>query len=552
METVYLALLPILRFGTAIFSLVLVFCWISYFIKSRRPKRLLAVLKTTYGEALKINLKENLIGRSKYSDIFLNLRGIEKRHALLYMEKGDWKIAPLEGKVLINMFNVTKPAPLSYGDKVTVGNQVLTFQRVIGEEEKRSFIGGAACLIFLSAFQLTAFIELALRFADNLSPLIPLGFFALILGEWMYYIAGSLKNGFKMILEIPVLYLTTLGLAICSTTGTDVLLKHIVCYIVGFIGYLAFTALLKRQELILKLQRVAEVLSLALLYYTAFAGTVVNSSRNWLSIGSVSFQPSELCKVAFVLVAGVGLYTVYKKPARIWEFLIYSVLSMGALAIMRDFGAVLIYFAGLLMVLSMRQVNTLIIASIGGAALMGGIGVIALYPYVARRFGVWLHAWENVNTTGYQQTRTMIYSSSGGLLGVGGGNGHLTDVSAAETDLVFGVVSEEWGGIVALCCGLCFVAIGLYAFRLIKNSETLFNSILVGTAAVMLIFQAALNIFGSLDLLPLTGVTMIFVSRGGTSLISALFMMSFFKAAEGQRHYITPVRDEESYEEGEE
>ncbi len=547
MEGIYLTLLPILRFCTAIFSVLILVGWITYFIKSRKSPRMLAAFRTSAGEVIKITLKENLIGRSKYSDIFLNLRGVEKRHALLYVEKGDWKIAPLGGRLLINMLNVSKPAPLCYGDKVTVGSQVLTFQRVVLEPEEKSPTGGAACLIFLSAFQLTVFIELALRFADNLNPLIPLGFFALILGQWIYYIVGSLTRGFKFILEIPVLYLTTLGLAICSTTGTDVLLKHIICYIVGFGGYLLFTALLKRQVLMLKLQRVAMVLSLALLYYTAFAGTVVNSSRNWLSLGPISFQPSELCKVAFVFAAGASLYIIYKKPSRMWEFLIYSVLSMGALAIMLDFGAVAIYFAGLLMVLSMRQVNTVLIASVGGAALVGGIGIITLYPYVARRFSVWLNAWENVNTTGYQQTRTMIYSSSGGLLGVGGGNGHLTDVSAAETDLVFGVISEEWGGIVALCCALCFVAIGLYGFRLIKNSETLFNSVLVGTSAVMLIFQAALNIFGSLDLLPLTGVTMIFVSRGGTSLISALFMMSFFKAAEGERQYIAPVTDE--YEE---
>ena len=170
-----------------------------------------------------------------------------------------------------------------------------------------------------------------------------------------------------------------------------------------------------------------------------------------------------------------------------------------------------------------------------GAAAVGVAGILWLYPYVARRFSVWLHAWENAGTTGYQQTRTMMAFASGGLLGVGGGNGNLNKVSAAETDLVYGIIGEEWGAIVAFTAAFCIIAICIYGFRLVKNSHSVFSAVTVGGSMAMLVFQSALNIFGSVDMLPLTGVTLVFVSVGGTSVISAWLMLAFFKAAELHR-----------------
>ena len=199
---------------------------------------------------------------------------------------------------------------------------------------------------------------------------------------------------------------------------------------------------------------------------------------------------------------------------------------------MLDFGAVAIFFMGLMVILTLRGENLFFLGGILGSAVVGIIGVIWLYPYVARRFSVWLHAWEFADSTGYQQTRTMMSFASGGLLGVGGGNGHLNQIPAAETDLVYGIIGEEWGAIVAITAAFCLIAICLYGCRLVRHSTCVFDAVTVGGSMTMLIFQSALNIFGSVDMLPLTGVTLIFVSVGGTSLISAWMMLAFFKAAE--------------------
>ena len=126
----------------------------------------------------------------------------------------------------------------------------------------------------------------------------------------------------------------------------------------------------------------------------------------------------------------------------------------------------------------------------------------------------------------------MTATAAGGLFGRGAGGGWLKDVVAANTDLVFAVVCEELGLIVGVCCVL---AILLLAFFSVRSAATARSSYyLIASCATVTIFmaQVALNVFGSLDLLPFTGVTFPFVSRGGSSLISCWAMMAYIKAGD--------------------
>ena len=532
MNSFYTYFFMIARWFIALCSLGVAAAWMHYFIKTKKHRLPLAAFVTPDGISIDIFATENIIGRSS-ADINLPIRGVHKRHAALSFKNNHWYLAPLEGKVAINLQNVRHPAPLDYGDNVTVAGQTLTFkykkqENVSSNSEPKGFLP----MLLLTVFQILICISVSLRFISELNLLIPIAFLALVFGEWCWFIINQCTQNGKMLLEIPILYLSTLGLAVCSCSMPEQLLKQIICYAAGFVGFILLSVLLKFKDFWIKIQRVIMLLSLALLYYTAFFGSQINSSRNWLKIGSFSFQPSELCKVAFVISGAITLYLLNKNKIRRFEFLVYSALCMGALAIMLDFGAVAIFFIGLMVILTLRGEHPLILGGIFGAALVGILGIIWLYPYVARRFSVWLHAWEYAGSTGYQQTRTMMSFASGGLLGVGGGNGYLNQIPAAETDLVYGIIGEEWGAIVAVVAAFFIIAICLYGYRLVRHSTCVFDAVTVGGAVAMLIFQSALNIFGSVDMLPLSGVTLIFVSVGGTSLISAWLMLSFFKSAE--------------------
>ncbi|MBO5106640.1 MAG: FtsW/RodA/SpoVE family cell cycle protein [Clostridia bacterium] len=546
MSGFYIYFFMIARWLIALCSIGLVAAWIHCFIKTKHHRMPLAALVTSDGISLDITVTENIIGRSSSADITLPIRGVHKRHAILSFKNHHWILAPLEGKVAINLQNVRRPAPLEYGDNITIAGQTLTFKYKDSENiSSSSEPNGFLPMFLLTLFQILICTSVSLRFIEGLNTLIPIAFLALVFGEWCWFIINQFIKNAKMLLEIPVLYLSTLGLAVCACSMPEQLFKQIICYIVGFMGFVLLTILLKYRDFWIKIQRIIMVLSLLLLYYTAFFGSKINSSRNWLKIASFSFQPSELCKVAFVLSGAITLYLLNKNKFRRFEFLIYSVLCMGALAIMLDFGAVAIFFIGLMVILTLRGEHPLILGGIFGGAVVGILGIIWLYPYVARRFSVWLHAWEFAGSTGYQQTRTMMSFASGGLLGVGGGNGHLNQIPAAETDLVYGIIGEEWGAIVALTTAFFIVAICLYGCQLVRQSTCVFDTVTVGGSVAMLIFQSALNIFGSVDMLPLTGVTLIFVSVGGTSLISAFFMLAFFKSAEIHRQSVVQWRDSE-------
>lgn len=538
MAQLYHYFLAFSRWLTAAATILLAVSWVHYFIKNRQKKEILAFFKATDGHKYAVTHHEFVLGRGRKADLSLPSSGARQRHAVLYFDDGRWIISPLGGQILCNGKAVQKPTPVYYGDKITVAGCDYVFDgghsgKDISSNSNRP-TGPVTSLLLLNIFQFVTAVE-AVFYCLSVGQAIQmpvLGFVGLMVFPWIYYFAGKHIQNFKLFVEIPVFYLSTLGLSVYACSVPERLNKQMLCYAAGFVGYLVLCFILCRFPARIVLQRAAMIGSVGLLYYTAFFGTEINSSRNWLVLGGFSFQPCELCKVAFVFAGCSALYTVLRRPKRRLEFLIYSALCMGALALMLDFGAVAIFFVGMLVLLILRQTNPLFIGLICAGSVGGGALLLTIYPYIARRFAVWTHAWQYAGTTGYQQTRTMVATASGGLLGVGPGNGYLTGISAAETDLIFGVIGEEFGAIVAVAAALCFVALGVYAYRLAMRSTSLFYACGVCGAAVMIIFQTALNIFGSLDLLPLTGVTMIFVSCGGTSVIAAWMMLSFFKAAE--------------------
>ena len=126
----------------------------------------------------------------------------------------------------------------------------------------------------------------------------------------------------------------------------------------------------------------------------------------------------------------------------------------------------------------------------------------------------------------------MTSIASGGIPGLGAGEGNLSDVAAASTDLVFGMLAEEWGLVIAVLSVLCIITLAVFAYRSIIAGRSTYYCIAACAATSMFMFQAILNVFGSVDLLPLTGVTFPFVSSGGTSMIVSWGMLAFLKAAE--------------------
>jgi cell division protein FtsW (lipid II flippase) len=282
-------------------------------------------------------------------------------------------------------------------------------------------------------------------------------------------------------------------------------------------------------------RRIASVVGIGFLVLTLLIGEEYYGAKNWIVIGPMSMQLSELSKVCFVYAGASTMDRILSKRNLI-SFIIYSVVLCGCLALMNDFGTALIFFVAFLIIAFLRSGS---LGTIGLACTsLGFAGVIAIKiaPHALRRFSAWRHIWEDPLNTGYQQTRALMCVASGGLLGVGVGNGWMKNVFAADSDVVIATLSEEWGLIMALMLIISILAIAVFAIRSAAVARSSFYTIGACTAAGILLVQTMLNALGTLDILPLTGVTFPFVSNGGSSMIGAWGLMAFIKAADTRQN----------------
>ena len=385
-------------------------------------------------------------------------------------------------------------------------------------------------MLLMTAFQLISAACVLCR-QEELSLSLVYIFFGYIAAEWIYMLIGTLVTGNDYFeLEAIAFFLSGIGLTVCASFSETYALKQVIAIAMGLAVYLIMTALIRDVRVACWLRYPAAIGSLGVLAANLALAKVTNGTLNWIDLGFFSIQPSELVKIAFVLVGAVSLEKLLSNTS-LTKYIIFSITCIGSLFLMKDFGTALIFFFTFILIAFMRSGDVRTIALICTAALMGAVLVIYFKPYVANRFAVYRHVWDFMDTTGYQQTRVLIYSASGGLFGLGIGEGYLRDVYAASTALVFGVICEEWGLVIGIAVLLSFAGIALFAVRAAKTAGSTFYAIAAVAAAGMLLFQLSLNVFGITDILPLTGVTLPFVSRGGSSMLCSWGLLAYIRAA---------------------
>ena len=362
-------------------------------------------------------------------------------------------------------------------------------------------------------------------------------FLGFTLFEWLY--VAVMHLAFKKVnfeLEFIAFFLSGIGMTLTASVSKSSHIKQLAAVIIGVVVYDILLWFLQDVKRVMAVRMPLAVFALCFLagsfLLIRFAGSAINGAYNWLVIGGkLSVQPSEFVKIAFIFVGAASLDKLLTSK-NIYLYIAFAVGCIGVLFLMRDFGTALIFFFTFLVIAFMRSGDVRSLLFICAGALLGAVLIFYFKPYVAQRFAVYRHVWENYDTTGYQQVRTLIYSVSGGLKGLGVGNGRLRYVAASTTDLVFGMVCEEFGMIVAFAIVISFAIITVYAIRTSRSAPSTFYSIAACSAAAMLLFQTCLNIFGITDILPLTGVTLPFVSQGGSSMICSWALFAFIKAAD--------------------
>ena len=494
------------------------------------------------GTSMLLNHWENIIGRGKNVDVQLNFPSVSRQHAAVCRgEDGNWKLYDLgsKGGTLVNGLEVTESMELKLGDTILVGGVPLVFlpQTVTQREEleaqrkKGRPTAMWPAFLWLTLFQVLTCIQLLIAAGEDAVLMVPVAFLGLSAVMWLY--AGILRAvhciGFEM--ETIAFFLSTLSLAITASSAPGSVGKQFVAILFGLVLFLTLGVFLRDLSRVQKNRWRMAALAIGLLGITLVIGQAKYGAVNWVSIGSFSFQPSEIAKICYVFAGAATLERLFHKR-NLGLFILLTGVCIGCLGLMSDFGTAAIFFVTFLVIAYMRSGDFATLSLICGGAVFGILIILQFKPYILSRFASWGHAWDAVNSTGYQQTRTMSAAASGGLLGMGAGNGWLHRVPAADTDLVFGMLCEEWGLLIALLAVASIVTLVLFAARTCRVGRSSFYTIAACAAASLLVFQTSLNVFGSVDLLPLTGVTFPFVSNGGSAMMSAWGLLAFLKAAD--------------------
>ncbi len=397
-------------------------------------------------------------------------------------------------------------------------------------------------LFVITLFQLTCLFTLVSKSAEEFRTSIIITFGIYILVEYLYFIVAGLglkRKGFEV--ELIAFLLTSIGLSITASVYPDKAIKQLVAVLMGIGGFIFLQWLLRDLKRVMALRIPAAIIGVGALVFTLAFASFTNGAKNWLYIGGFSIQPSEIVKAIFIFVGAATLEKLQSNKS-LTKYIIFAFACVGCLFLMSDFGTALIFFFTFIVISFMRSGDIRTLFLVCTVVLMGGLLVLLFRPYVANRFAAYGHVWEYFDTSGYQQTRTMIYSASGGLFGVGLGNGKLRNIFAATEDLVFGVVCEEFGMIMAGAILLSYVALLVYSIRHSKYARSSFYAIAACAAAALMLFQAALNVFGVNDILPMTGVTLPFISRGGSSVIACWLLLAFIKAVDRSTYRFGGVR----------
>lgn len=492
---------------------------------------------------------ENVIGRAKSCDLEMDDAGISRNHATLSRDhEGIWSVMDLGSSngTFVNGHQIRpwRKFEVEPGDEIQLGRTSCELFPVSLEEHRNNMemrkmdtllLAPMPSLVALTIFQLLTLIQLRIALDDLFVPSITLAFGGLCALMWVYIMAfrALKRKGFEM--EFIAFFLCTLSLAVTASKYPDAVLKQFIAIALGVAVFIFMCTFMRNLDRAKAVKPFMYAAAAGLLLFNLVFATVKYGAANWVVIGGFSFQPSEMVKLAFIWVGAASLNELLEKKNSL-VFMIFSGFCFCCLAIMGDFGTAIIFFVTFLIIAFLRSGDFTKLILIVGAAFVGGLMVLKFYSYIAERFSAWGHVWEFADSLGYQQTRTMSAAASGGLVGMGAGEGWLNEVAAADTDLVFGMLIEEWGLIIAVLAVLSIITLSIFAYRSILSGRSAFYTIAACSAMSMYLFQTILNVFGSVDLFPLTGVTFPFVSNGGTSMIASWGLLAYLKAADTRQN----------------
>lgn len=388
------------------------------------------------------------------------------------------------------------------------------------------------CTIVL--MHVTAFLILAYNRETHLFDLKTLAFAAIafifllaavaLLDRFYYEGCPLIWTGMLFLMDLSIIMLQRLSPALAH--------KQLLWMGIGLAGMLVlpfFFRLIPRFEVF---EWAYIILCYGLLICTRFFGVEKGGSTNWLAFGPesfrITFQPSEIAKFLFVFY----LASVFRKRMNWKNFFTTGFLSAGLvllLVLQKDLGGALIFFMTYMVMLYIATSNELLFFLGMGAASGAAMLAYKLFSHVRVRVAAWRNPWADIDFGGYQIVNALFAITTWGMFGSGLTKGMPQSIPVVESDMIFAAICEEFGAAFGAGVIAIFIMLLYRGVRIALDCGRRYYAILAAGVTAMLSFQAFLILGGSIKLIPLTGVTLPFVSYGGSSVMVSLMMMGLLQ-----------------------
>lgn len=332
-----------------------------------------------------------------------------------------------------------------------------------------------------------------------------------------FIITHFFPSGDKLLL-IVVDFLVQFGLIMIYRLNPELAWKQLIWFALGTILYVFLVMLLPSISSFGKLKYSYIVIAIALVASTLFFGDKKHGAINWITIGRLGFQPSEIAKLFLILY----LAAAFKKVNSFKKLIIAAipvVICIFFLIVEKDLGAAFIFFGIFTTMLFIASSSPLYpLASIGAFAI-GAVASYFTFSHVRSRVAIWLDPWAYSSGQGYQICQSLFAIAAGGLFGTGLGQGHPEIIPVVYSDLIFSAICEEFGILGAVAVVILYFLLVYRGLRTAIHTRNPYSRLVAVGISSMFAFQVFVIIGGVIKLIPLTGITMPFVSYGGTSMI---------------------------------
>lgn len=384
----------------------------------------------------------------------------------------------------------------------------------------------ACCRYLLHAY---GFLVLVLKTEEV--RILPLYFFQLA-----FFILADIIQRRSYIKSIPMLYhnmmlLLSVGFLMLTRLSFDSAVKQFIMAVLAYCLCSFLPWILKKFPGLMRLGALYTLVGLGLLAVVLAIGSEIFGAKNWLTIKGITFQPSEFVKLTFILaMAALLIRETEGKYRKLLRVSIVAALHVGMLALSNDFGGALIFFVVYLLMLFTVSADILFPTA---ALLSGSLAALLAYRYsghIAERVMAWQDPFSCIEKEGYQVAQALFAIGGGEWFGTGLCEGMPKTIPVVKSDFIFAAISEELGAIFAalLLCIYINCIIWMMALAL-ERRKPFFFAVTTGAVALFGV-QLFLNVGGVIRLIPSTGVTLAFISYGGSSLFSSVFLFQGIQA----------------------